>query len=66
MDKYSKEIMVAVRQNLGLEEDDESKDAEIMEMDKDEILDKVATWNGLLGYGNTIKTWVEDIYNVAL
>lgn len=66
MEKYSDEIMEACRQRRGLEEDDESQDDEIMAMDKSEVLDEVATWEGLLGYGDTIKSWVEDIYGIEL
>ena len=45
---------------------DESKDDEIAEMSKEEVLDRVCNWNGLIGYGSTIKQWIEDIYGVNL
>lgn len=66
MYKYPNAIMEAVRQNLGLEETDESMDDEIEEMSKEEVLERVCSWNGLLGYGSTIKQWVGDIYSVIL
>lgn len=48
--QYSDFIMRAVRQNIGLEEDDTSRDAEIMEMNGEEIVDRYLTWNGIIGY----------------
>jgi len=63
---YSDEILEAVRQNIGLKADDESKDDEIAEMSKEEVLDRVFNWNGLIGYGSAIKQWIEDIYGVNL
>lgn len=64
--KYPEYIMRAVRQNLGLNEFDFSKDSEINKMDKDEILHRVCVWNNLIGYEKTIKNWIKDIYGVAL
>ena len=64
--KYPENIMEDVRERLGLESDDDSRDKEIMEMSKDKILDEVVKWNGLINYGDTIKNWVQDIYNIDL
>lgn len=66
MNKYPPYIMKHVRENLGLEENDSSRDKEINKMSKLEVLDKVATWNGLIGYGYTISKWVQDIYGIEL
>ncbi len=63
---YPEEIMENVREALGLEPDDESRDDEIRGMSKLDILDKVATWEGLIGYGGTIMSWVQDIWNINL
>ena len=52
--QYSDFIMRAVRQNIGLEEDDTSRDAEIMEMSGEEIVDRYLTWNGIIGYTSDI------------
>ena len=52
--QYSDFIMKAVRQNIGLEEDDTSRDAEIMEMSGEEIVDRYLTWNGIIGYTSDI------------
>ena len=65
-EKYFSDIMEAVRQNLGLEFDDTSKDDEISEMSRDEILDRVCEWNGLIGYGSQIREWIEDIWGIDL
>lgn len=64
--KYPEYIMEDLRQRRGLEIDDESEDDEIISMNKEDVLDEVASWNGMIGYGNTIKEWVQDIYNVDL
>lgn len=66
MNKYLDSIMEAVRQNLGLEADDTSKDDEINEMTRQEVLDRVCKWNGLIGYADTIREWIEDIWGVDL
>ena len=52
--QYSDFIMRAVRQNLGLDEDDTSRDEEIMEMAGAEIVDRYLTWNGIIGYTSYI------------
>ena len=64
--KYSDEIMRIVRQRLGLNAFDTSKDSLINEMDKGEIFDHVCTWEGFVCYSDAIKGWVLDIYGVDL
>lgn len=67
MDKYMDEIMEAVRQRMGLEEDDESADKEIMQMDRSEVFKEYCEWNGLLGsWYDTLLEVVENIYDVEL
>lgn len=66
MNKYFDCIMEDVRQNLGLEPDDTSKDDEINEMSRDEILDRVCEWHGLIHYGDTIREWIENIWGIDL
>ena len=66
MNKYSDSIMEDVRQNLGLEPDDTSRDDEINEMTRSEVLDRVCNWNGLIGYTDTIREWIEDVWGVDL
>lgn len=64
--EYPDEVMEAIRQNLDLESDDTSMDKKIMKMSKDEIFDRLLTWNGLIGYEGTIREWVNDVYGVEL
>lgn len=60
--QYSDFIMRAVRQNIGLEEDDTSRDAEIMEMSGEEIVDRYLTWNGIIGY----TSYIIDVVSQAI
>ena len=65
--KYPEYIMGYVRQNLGLDDPEvKTEDDFINSMSKDEILERVCNWNGLINYHNTVKGWVEDIYNIEL
>ena len=64
--KYSEEIMEAVRGNLGLDDpDDTSLDEQINEMDKTEVFERFLNWNGIYGYGDTILSVIEDIFNCS-
>lgn len=63
---YPDVIMQAVRQNLDLGENDSSMDDTIMKMSKNEVLDRVSTWNNLIGFGPSIRSWVEGIWRVDL
>lgn len=64
--KYPDYIMKDVRQRLGLEEDDTSRDNEINTMGKYRVLCMVCNWNGLIDYGSTIADWIDDIYGFNL
>jgi hypothetical protein len=33
---------------------------------KTDVFDDMLGWNGIQGYGNTIKRWVEMIWNIEL
>ena len=59
-------IMEKVRQRLGLEPYDTSRDDEINRMSHDSVFDHCLTWEGIIGYGYTIKGWVESIYDITL
>lgn len=65
-DKYSNEVMGYVRQRMGLEEDDKSRDAEIEAMNPFEVFSETLEWNGLLGDAETVAGFVEDVYEVDL
>jgi hypothetical protein len=64
-DRYPASIE-AVRQNLGLDQNDDSKDDEIMQMSREEIFRRYMTWHGIIGYESEIKEIIEEIYLVAL
>ena len=64
-DRYPS-VIEAVRQNMGLEKDDESRDEEILQMSRDEVCRRFMTWNGIIGYEGTIKEAIEEIYKVEL
>ena len=64
--KYSEDVMECVRQRLGLEMFDDSRDEEINELSPNEVLEHMCSWNGLLGYAYTIKSWIKDIYKIDL
>lgn len=67
MKTYNREIMEAVRQRLGLEEDDVSEDSYIMAMDKKDVFRKYCEWNGLLGsWPEKLLNTVEDIYEIQI
>ena len=67
MEKYNEDIMEAVRQHIGLNEDDESADEEIMNMDKSDVFAAYCKWHGLMGsWYNTLLEVIENIYDVEL
>ena len=59
-------ILRDVRLSLGIDENDSSQDDAIMKMPKKEIFRRICNFNGLINYSNTIKKWIEDIYNIEL
>lgn len=63
---YPNYIMEKVRQHLGLEAYDTSRDADINNMSHDEVFQHCLYWEGIIGYENTIKGWIKDIYGVEL
>lgn len=63
---YPDNIMAKVRQKLGLEEYDTSKDEEINNMSHDEVFRKCLEWEGIIGFEYNIKNWVQVIYGVEL
>lgn len=66
MNKYFDSIMQDVRENLGLEFNDTSMDEKINSMPRQEVLNRVCEWNGLIGYEKTIREWVENIWGIDL
>lgn len=66
MSKYSERVMRNVRQTLDLDENDTSRDNEIMEMNQDIVFRRFLEWEGILGYDETILNAIESIYDVEL
>ena len=63
---YPENILRLVRQNLDLEPTDTSMDDEINNMSRNEVLNRVCEWEGLIAYGKVIHEWIKDIYSVDL
>lgn len=64
--KYLEKIMECIRQRLGLEKEDTSRDKEINELSSQEVFEHICNWNGLIGYAYTIKSWIRDIYKIDI
>lgn len=60
--KYPEYIMKMLRQRLGLDEDDTSRDTELNTYSPSEAFEEVCNWEGLINYASTIKHWIEGIY----
>ena len=63
---YPENILRLVRQNLDIEPTDISMDEGINNMSRNEVLNRVCEWEGLIGYGRVIREWIKDIYGVDL
>lgn len=59
-------VIEAVRQNMGLDQLDDSEDERILKMSRAEIFRRFMTWNGIIGYEGTILNAIEEIYQVEL
>lgn len=60
--QYSNYLMISVRQSMGLDEDDTSRDDTIMEMDSYELLDRFLEWEGIIGYTQKIVNILKEIF----
>lgn len=63
---YPSYIKEKVRQRLGLESYDTSRDEQINSMPHNAVLDACLEWKGILRYGYLIRDWINDIYRVTL
>ncbi len=63
---YPNNIMEKVRQSIGLESWDTSRDEEINGFSHDSIFRHCLQWEGIIGYEYAILGWVKDIYGVDL
>lgn len=61
--KLPEYILKNVRRNLGLEENDTSRDNEICRWKSEEILERYLRWRCIIGYGSEIYKVVKDILN---
>ena len=67
LERYPEYILEIVRQQkYALEESDNSKDFEIQKLEPDEIFDSCLQWECIMGYTETIKEWIEELYKVDL
>ena len=63
---FSERIVRVVRQTMGLDTDDSSRDGEIICMSHRELFDAWLTWHGLIGYTEVILNTIEKIYGITL
>lgn len=63
---YPEYILEMLRQRQGLEYDDASMDDKFNSWHPKVVFNEVCNWEGMIGYGDTIIGWVEDIFNVSL
>lgn len=61
--KYPEYIMKDVRQSLGVEDDDTSRDSAIDEMDPMSVWTHYLIWNGIIGYEYKLHEAHDDIFN---
>lgn len=59
-------LLRTLRAWLGYAENDNSHDDEIAVMTKNEQFAAVLSYEGIIGYGTTIRGWIKDIYGVDL
>ena len=64
--KYPEHIMKVLRQRLDLEEDDTSRDDFLNIYSPSEAFEEMLIWEGIIGYANTIKYWIESIYGIDI
>jgi hypothetical protein len=57
-------IISDVCHNLGIDPGDDESYKIIEKMSRDQILESVCTWNGLIGWEEKIKGWIDSIYSI--
>lgn len=63
---YPNSIMRRLRERMGLDPDDNSRDEEIELMSKREVFENILEWEGFIGYTSSIIQWINDIFDVNL
>lgn len=66
VEPFKPSIMTRLREALGNDSSDRSHDDDIKYMSKSEAFDTILKYEGIIGYSNRIKTWIEDIYGIIL
>ena len=64
--KYPDNIMEILRQRVGLDEDDTSRDDELQTLTPVEALDECLSWEGIDGYTSWILNVIRDTFKVKL
>ncbi len=65
-DRIDNDILNNVRENLGVESDDKSRDDEINMMSPSELFKRWCEWNGLINYSKEIKRVMGNIYGIDI
>jgi hypothetical protein len=65
-ERINKKIIDDVRENLGLERGDTSKDDKINSMSLNEIFSRWCEWNGFINYSGIFRAVVSSIYGVDI
>ena len=63
---YPEHIMETLRQRIGLEEDDTSRDEELQMLTPEEALNECLEWEGIDGYTSWILNVIRDTFKVKL
>lgn len=63
---FPERIVKVVRQTMGLDADDYTRDREIACMSHREVFDAWLTWDGIIGYTEVILDTIEEIYKITL
>ena len=63
---YPEHIMESLRQRIGLEEDDTSRDEELQMLTPQEALNECLEWEGIDGYTSWILNVIRDTFKVKL
>ena len=65
-EQISRIYYVLCKTAFRLNPNDTSEDDAINAMAESEIFSRVCDWNGLLGYGDTIRVWIKDVFGKDL
>ncbi len=65
-ERINKKIIDDVRENLGLERGDISKDDKINIMSPNEIFNRWCEWNGFINYSKMFRAVIGSIYGIGL